>query len=115
MSESEARTRTERIDPKLKAAGWHVAPFDPSASLGSLKAVAVEEFPTEHGPADYALLDGSGVRGVVEAKKLTVGPDGVLTQARRYAQGLRDVDAEYDAGCRAPFLYSTNGERIFFH
>jgi type I restriction enzyme, R subunit len=33
---------------------------------------AVEEWPTELGPADYVLCDEHTVRGVVEAKKLTV-------------------------------------------
>ena len=52
--------------------------------------------------------------GVVEAKKLTVGPQNVLTQAERYARGLRRSQYNFD-GLRAPFLYSTNGEVIWFH
>lgn len=48
------------------------------------------------------------------AGTLTVGPQNVLTQAERYACGLRNPKFKFDAfGC--PFLYSTNGEVIWFH
>lgn len=112
--ESEATTRSERIDPLLEGAGWTVGPSDPRARLESYRRAAAVEFATSNGPADYALIDDGRIQGVVEAKKLTVGPEGVLTQARRYAQGISGVE-EYDAGCRVPFLYSTNGERIMFN
>ncbi|MEO8138473.1 MAG: DEAD/DEAH box helicase family protein [Gemmatimonadota bacterium] len=51
---------------------------------------------------------------MVEAKKLTVGPQNVLTQAQRYAKGLPQVGWNF-GGLRCPFLYSTNGEVIWFH
>lgn len=112
--ESEAQTRRKRIDPKLAAQGWQLADFDATQSLESLDSKAIAEFPTDNGPADYALcLDGK-VAGVVEAKKVTVGPQNVLTQAARYSQGVREHRAEYGEGFRAPFLYSTNGEIIWF-
>jgi len=60
-------------------------------------------------------LEGQAV-GVVEAKKLTVGPQNVLTQAARYARGLDAAAAmgNWD-GHRCPFLYATNGEVLWFH
>ena len=36
--------------------------------------VRLKEFLTENGPADYALCVGGKVLGVVEGKKLSVGP-----------------------------------------
>lgn len=51
---------------------------------------------------------------MVEAKKLTTGPQNVLTQAERYARGLRASKLDFN-GCRCPFLYSTNGEILWFH
>ncbi len=51
---------------------------------------------------------------MVEAKKLTVGPEGVLTQAERYSRGIRQ-QPRYLGEYGVPFLYSTNGERIRFH
>jgi len=37
-----------------------------------------------------------------------------FTQAERYARGLRESPYNFD-GRRAPFLYSTNGEIVWFH
>lgn len=112
--ESEAQTRRKRIDPKLAAQGWQVADFDASGSLDQLQNKAVAEWPTEHGPADYALCSDGQIIGVVEAKKVTVGPQNVLTQAARYSQGVREHPAHYGEGFKVPFLYSTNGELIWF-
>ena len=68
-TESERKTRQQRIDPKLKGSGWSVVPFA-GVDPGSYSKAAVEEFETRNGPADYALCDEGQVMGVVEAKKL---------------------------------------------
>lgn len=41
---------------------------------GTLSNHAVEEYPTEHGPADYTLFVNGQLLGIVEAKRLTVNP-----------------------------------------
>jgi len=111
--ESEAATRRKRIDPKLQLAGWAVRHVD--AFTGSSDVpVAVAEVPTDNGPADYALYTGGQIIGVVEAKKLSVGPQGVLTQAERYSKGIQQTPL-YQAVYGVPFLYSTNGEQTMFH
>lgn len=112
--QSEWLTRRRLIDPKLKALGWSVVPFDLAAGQGTRGYCAITEYPTANGPADYALAADGDILGVVEAKKLTLGPMGVLTQAERYARGLPAGAFDFD-GIRAPFLYSTNGEVIWFH
>lgn len=112
--EREAVTRKRRIDPKFKAAGWTVMPYQSTFASGPPPTVAVEEWPTTAGPADYALTDDDAIRAVVEAKKVTIGPQGVLTQAERYSRGIVDgprIRGEFGV----PFLYSTNGEQIHFH
>jgi type I restriction enzyme, R subunit len=86
--EPEYQTRKRRIDPRLMTAGWSATPFDPASSVATYTATAVEEFETTNGPADYALCDRERIQAVVEAKKLTVGPQGVLTQAERYSKGV---------------------------
>jgi len=112
--ESERKTRKSRIDPLLKTLGWTVVPFEPSRSLSSYQDCAIEEYPTENGPADYALCLNGQIVGVVEAKKVGTGPQEVLTQAQRYSRGCSNSLLNYD-GFRVPFLYSTNGELIWFH
>ena len=113
-NESERLTRKKRIDPKLKAAGWDIVPFQEGKSLAEYSHHAIEEYPTTSGPADYALVVDGKLLGVVEAKKVTLGPQGVLQQAERYSKGVASKQFDF-RGFRVPFLFSTNGEVIYFH
>ena len=49
----------------------------------------------------------------MEAKKLSLGPQNVLSQAQRYAKGFHGGRFSFH-GFRLPFVYSTNGEIIWF-
>jgi len=113
-AKSEFVTRKQIIDAKLKAAGWTVAKFDQDKPLAKYERCAIEEYPTEAGPADYALCVGSQILGVVEAKKLSLGPQNVLSQAERYSRGLMISPFDF-RGYRVPFLFATNGEVIWYH
>ena len=114
MAESEKITRKKRIDKRLqsKLLNWKIIPWKDSLDVSSLSAHAVEEYPTESGPADYALFVNSQLLGIIEAKKLTVGVENVLEQAKRYSRGVPQTVGEW-RGYKVPFLYSTNGELIF--
>jgi hypothetical protein len=50
----ERQVRKQRIDPRLKALGWGIVPYSPALLLGGLDCVAIEEYPTNDSPADYA-------------------------------------------------------------
>jgi type I restriction enzyme R subunit len=113
VTESERRTRKSRIDPKLKAWGWEIVPFDPARPLSKYSRHAIEEYPTANGPADYALVVDGQLLGVVEVKKVTLGPQNVLTQAERYSKGVDGSPFDFH-GYKVPFLYSTNGEVLWF-
>ncbi len=112
--ESEWRTRKHLIDPRLRGAGWKVVRYDPRHPLEKGGALAIEEFPTDNGPADYALAVEGQVLGVVEAKRLTLGPQNALTQAERYSRGATQNPLNFH-GFHIPFLYSTNGEVLWYH
>src|SRR5688572_10972846 len=103
--ETEAQTRKRRIDGKLEAEGWKVVRHDASLPLSAYDRCAIIEYPTDNGPADYALCLNGAIHGVVEAKKVAVGPQNVLTQAERYSRGVSDSPFNF-AGFRVPFLYS---------
>lgn len=109
---NEKKTRKQLIDPMLEQWGWRVVPY--SSEIPSKGFYAVEEYPTKAGPADYALLADGRIVGIVEAKKVTLGPQNVLTQAERYSRGLASGPFDFN-GFHIPFLYSTNGEVIWFH
>lgn len=111
-SESKKQTRREKTDPKLIKTGWATAPFDPSHPLAWYQNTAITEYPTSNGSADYALCVDGQILGIVEAKKVTLGPQNVLIQAQRYSNGVINSPFSFD-GYNAPFLYSTNGEIIW--
>ena len=87
----------DRIDNRLQAAGWQVQDKDAldfNAGLG----IAVREFQTDVGPADYVLFADRQAVGVVEAK-----PDSLGSQAhhgRRTIGRLRE--GEGSNGSRTP-------------
>lgn len=115
-AKSEYVTRKQIVNRRLKDAGWKIVRFDDKhpKPLSALDRCAVEEYPTEAGPADYALCVGGKILGIVEAKKLTLGPENVLMQAERYSRGLLGSPFDF-RGFHVPFLYSTNGEVIWHH
>ena len=113
--ELEWKTRKDRVDRKLKSLhpAWSIVKHRPELDTASLHFHAVEEYPTRNGPADYALFVKGRLLGIIEAKKVKVGPANVLEQAKRYARGAADGPGNWH-GYRVPFLYSTNGEVIHF-
>jgi type I restriction enzyme R subunit len=108
---NEKRTRKQRIDHALCSSGW--APVIPFQSPVQVNCAAVEEYPTTNGPSDYVLFSNGRPIAIVEAKKLAVGPQNVLQQAQRYAQGIQNTSFNF-SGFHIPFIYSTNGEVIWF-
>jgi type I restriction enzyme R subunit len=80
MQEAEWQTRKQRIDTRLRALNppWHIIPYRAGLDVARLARHAVTEFPTENGPADYALFVEGRFLGVLEAKKVTVNPQNVL-------------------------------------
>jgi len=111
---SEWLTRKKLIDGMLASTGWRVVPFSATKPLSAYDACAIEEYPTENGPADYALCVAGKILGIVEAKKLSLGPQNVLVQAERYSRGVSQAGLAFGQ-FGVPFLYSTNGETIWHH
>ena len=108
-SEEQAR---QIIDQKLIAAGWTVQDMktlNPSASLG----VAVREYPTDTGPADYVLFIDRTPVGVIEAKKASEGErlTAAEEQSRRYAQSQLKWVAEHKV---LRFVYESTDVLIRF-
>src|SRR6266480_1587 len=112
LNEAEWLTRKSRIDKALKKNGWQLKRFSSALKLKDLDKVAVEELPTANGPADYALFVKGQLIGIVEAKKVTVNPQNVLEQAKRYARGVFDAVGQW-RDFRVPFLYASNGTLIW--
>lgn len=113
--ELEWQTRRDRINRKLQLLNpaWTIIKYKENLNISSLTHHAVEEYPTANGPADYALFVKGRLLGIIEAKKVTVNPQNVLEQAKRYSRGAFSGIDNWN-GYRVPFLYATNGEIIWF-
>lgn len=100
----------KRIDELLSLAGWKiqdVSQFNPSAGLG----VAVREFPTSAGPADYMLFVDREPMGVVEAKPEGTTLSGVADQSGKYLVGAQNIPAVTGP---LRFAYESTGIETFF-
>lgn len=113
--ELEWQTRRDRINKRLKALNpaWKVVKYSEKLNTKTLKRHAVEEYPTAKGPADYALFVNGQLLGILEAKKVKIGPQNVLEQAKRYAKGAFAGPGNW-SGYRVPFRYASNGEIIWY-
>jgi type I restriction enzyme R subunit len=115
--ESEAETRL-RIDGQLREAGWEVDSGQLSFANGARpqrgRNLAIAEWPTASGPADYALFVGLRPLGIAEAKRHKQDVAGRLPQAHRYSQGYTPCGNEQMPGgpwrgFKIPFAFATNG------
>jgi type I restriction enzyme R subunit len=116
----ESATRT-LIDAQLRQAGWtadsEVLRYSKGARPQKGKNLAIAEWPTANGPADYVLFAGLVPLAAVEAKRKNVNVSGSLQQAKRYSRGFEASDEvelhEQNWGAesefRLPFVFSTNG------
>lgn len=113
---SEADTR-KLIDEQLAAAGWTVDSATQTHAKGARpqegKNLAIAEWPTRSGPADYVLFAGLTPVAVVEAKRKNIDVSGALQQAKRYSRDFAaSADLEMpaaDGECKVPFAFSSNG------
>ncbi len=117
MKLSEAETR-QLIDEQLSVAGWQADTQNLRYAKGTRPEkgvnIAIAEWPTSSGPADYVLFVGINLVGVIEAKKKDKDVVADLIQAKRYARDLEIKGGEEFIGgpwgeYKVPFLFSTNG------
>jgi type I restriction enzyme, R subunit len=112
----EASTR-DLIDQQLRDSGWEANTKTLRYSEGvrpvKQRSMAIAEWPTSSGPADYALFKGLTLVGVVEAKRQRKNVSAAIDQAERYSVGLEESSDFSFAGLwgdhKAPFVFAANG------
>ncbi|WP_408890773.1 type I restriction-modification system endonuclease [Myxococcus faecalis] len=113
----EADTR-KLIDEQLRQAGWTVDSATLTYSKGARpekgKNLAIAEWPTSSGPADYVLFLGLMPLAAVEAKRKNIDVSGALQQAKRYSRSfVADAELASPGGpwreFLLPFVFSSNG------
>ncbi len=101
----------DRIDENLNRSGWKVQKRDEidwSVSSG----IAVREYWTDVGPADYVLFVDKNPVGVIEAKKEEEGHK--LTVVEEQSAEYASSKLKYLNNDRLPFVYESNGELTRF-
>jgi len=113
----EAATRA-LIDQQLRDRGWEADSENLRYAAGARPAknryMAIAEWPTGNGPADYALFVGTKCIAIVEAKRQRKNVSAAIDQAERYSKGMRWVDSVEAIGgpwgdYQIPFVFATNG------
>jgi type I restriction enzyme R subunit len=113
----EAETRTI-IDNQLLAAGWEADTINIRYSRGVRpqkgKNMAIAEWPTANGPADYVLFIGLRPVATIEAKRKNKDVAATIEQAKRYSRGFNASEGIESPGgpwgeYHVPFTFSTNG------
>lgn len=100
----EQKARLE-IDKMLIKAGWEIQDYK-EINLGSSFGIAVREYRTDSGPADYILFIDREAIGVIEAKKVGSILTSVEEQTARYADSkLKWVQDS----TKLIFLYESTG------
>ena len=106
------------IDQQLREAGWEADTFNIKHSNGTRpqkgRNVAIAEWPTDDGFADYILFAGLTPLATVEAKRKRKNARTALDQADRYSKTFpTDADHLSNGGpwddFRVPFVFATNG------
>ncbi|MBA4191190.1 MAG: type I restriction-modification system endonuclease [Planctomycetaceae bacterium] len=112
----EAATR-RLIDQHLRENGWEadteLLTFKNGVRPQKGKNLAIAEWPTASGPADYVFFTDLTPIAAVEAKKAVKDVPGAVEQAKRYSRDLLPQDGVIPVGpwgeYKVPFCFSTNG------
>lgn len=104
MTSTPEEKARKTIDRMLDDAGWviqNIKEFNPGAGPG----IAVREYPTDTGEADYVLSIDRKPVGVIEAKKEGIPLSNVEEQAERYGKS----ELKYIRTSDLPFIYASTG------
>ena len=105
----------------MKKVGWDADLKNLRQSKGTRpqrgRNIAIAEWQTANGFADYALFVGEKLVGLIEAKANHTNISAVLDyQCKDYAKNIRRADEKYLIGTwngfRVPFIFATNGREF---
>ncbi|MBF0548492.1 MAG: DEAD/DEAH box helicase family protein [Candidatus Riflebacteria bacterium] len=106
MNQNPEQIARDNIDKQLISCGW-VVQNRSQLNLNASPGVAVREYQTDVGPADYILfIDGKPV-GVIEAKRKEQAE--VLSVHEDQAEGYSEAKLKYLNNEKLPFVYVSTG------
>jgi type I restriction enzyme R subunit len=111
MNQTPEQIARDNIDRQLIACGWLVqdrSKFNLSAGTG----VAIREYPTDVGPADYVLFVNKKPVGVIEAKRVEEGQR--LSTHEEQSTEYAAAKLKFCNNEPLPFVYESTGELTRF-
>jgi type I restriction enzyme R subunit len=106
MNQNPEQIARDAIDKQLEACGW-VVQDTKKINLHESLGVAVREYQTDVGPADYVLFVNQKPVGVIEAKREEEGEHLVLHEDQ--AEGYAAAKLRYLNNEKLPFAYVSTG------
>jgi type I restriction enzyme R subunit len=98
----------DNIDKQLTACGWVVQSIK-DVNLNAGIGVAVREYQTDVGPADYVIFVDKKPVGVIEAKKIDAGVN-LVTDVENQSADYASAKLKYLNNDSLPFVYESTGE-----
>jgi len=111
MNQNPEQIARDSIDRQLRTCGWIIQNRS-GINLNEGPGIAIREYPTDVGPADYVLFVDSKPVGVIEAKREKEGHR--LTAHEDQAEDYAAAKLKYLNNERLPFVYLSTGEVTTF-
>lgn len=106
MNQNPEQLARDNIDKQLIACGWIIQNYN-KINLYAGAGVAIREYQTSVGPADYILFVDQKPVGVIEAKREEAGQ--VITVVHEQAAGYATSKLKYLVNDPLPFVYESTG------
>lgn len=107
MNQNPEQIARDNIDRQLIASGW-IVQSKKKINLGASLGVAIREYQTDVGPADYVLFVDKKPVGIIEAKEENKGFQ--LTQVEDQSTEYAQAKLKYLNNDPLPFVYESTGE-----
>jgi type I restriction enzyme, R subunit len=107
-NQSPEQIARDHIDKQLLDCGWLIQDKS-KINLGAAQGVAVREYQTDVGPADYVLFVDKKPVGVIEAKKKDAGVN-LVTDVENQSADYASAKLKYLNNDPLPFVYESTGE-----
>lgn len=107
MNQNPEQIARDIIDTELIRCGWLIQPKS-KINLAASVGIAVQEYQTDIGPADYVLFVNKKPVGIIEAKRVEEGVH--LTMHEDQSEGYANAKLKYLNNEPLPFVYESTGE-----
>ncbi len=107
MNQNPEQIARDQIDQLLLASGW-VIQDKKQVNLAAASGIAIREYQTDVGPADYVLFVDKKPVGIIEAKREEEGVR--LTQIEDQSKQYANAKLKYINNDPLPFVYESTGD-----